>query len=224
MLASIIICADSLLFGVKSTEMGLFLGASSYYGDLNRSKAFYSPFPAIGIIGRRTYNDYFSLKGMGTITQLTGEDSDFSSNSPYKDLRNHTMDNNTLVDLIAQFEYNFYPISFSKEKDNLSPYVHAGVGAFLAFNTSPILQLSLPFGVGMKYKLSEKLEIRLEYIFHKTFTDDLDQAVFERNVEPLKFRQLAEKNNKDSFSIYGISLLYTVKRDKMQCPVFDKNN
>ena len=73
-----------------------------------------------------------------------------------------------------------------------------------------------------KTKLTEKLELRAEYIFHKTFTDDLDNAVYERNQEPFKFRQLAEKNNKDNFAIYGISLLYTVKRDKVQCPVFDK--
>lgn len=222
LLASTFLCATQMCLAQRSTDLGLFLGASSYYGDINRTKAFYSPFPAIGIIGRRTYNDHYSLKGMGAITQLTAEDSDFSAKSGYKELRNYEMDNNTVIDFIAQVEYNFFPISYKMDKDNISPYVHAGLGAFFALETSPILQVSIPVGAGVKFKLTEKLELRAEYIFHKTFTDNLDNAIYERNQEPFKFRQLAEKNNKDNFAIYGISLLYTVKRDKVQCPVFDK--
>lgn len=223
-LASAFLCATQLTIAQRSTELGLFLGASTYYGDLNRTRVFYSPFPAIGLIGRRTYNDHYSFKGMASVTQLTANDADFKAISDYKGLRNHEMGNNTIVDFIAQCEYNFYPISYKMDKDNISPYVHIGIGAFFASGTSPILQASIPLGAGVKFKLTEKLELRAEYIYHKTFTDDLDNAVYDRTQEPFKFRQLAEKNNKDNFAIYGISLLYTVKRDKVQCPVFDKKS
>jgi len=219
-MASIIFLSSSS-FAQKSTELGLFLGGATYFGEINRIREFYQPNPAIGIVARRSINPHYSYKIMLAGTQLSASDANFIKQSSYKQFRNSSM-SNPLVDLIIQCEYNFYPITYSKDRDNFTPYVHLGLGTFAAIETNPMVQASIPFGAGIKFKLAKKLEIRLEYIFHKTFTDDLDKIPYETNSGDYKFRQLSQKNNKDNYSIYGISLLYTIKRQRMQCPVFDK--
>jgi hypothetical protein len=217
-LAGIVACP---LFSQRSTELGLFLGASTYYGELNRLDPFYYPFPAAGIIARRSYNKHYSAKAMISATALQSADSHFTSRSPYQAARNHSSFVAPLVDLIVQAEYNFFPIGKKKDEGFFSPYIHLGLGAFIAAGTESPLQASIPFGLGAKIKLTENVEMRAEYIFHATFTDNLDGLPVMRHTEPYRLRQLAQASDKDQFAIYGISLLYTVARTKTACPVFD---
>lgn len=222
LLASILLYTPMLSFSQESKEIGIFLGGSSYFGEINQLGEFYSPSPAVGFIYRKTKNPHYSIKYGLTASRLSGSDSDFSNSNEYKAMRNHTMAENSIIDFIIQTEFNFLPITYTEDRDNFAPYVHLGIGGFMALETSPLLQLAIPFGAGIKFKLSEKIEVRAEYIYHRTFTDKLDNTP-EKAVD-VNFinKQLSEKNNNDNFAVYGISFLYTFKRQQMQCHVFDK--
>lgn len=220
LLASILLYIPYICTSQESKEIGLFMGGASYFGEINQLSEFYAPSPALGAIYRKTKTPHYSIKGALSLTELSGSDSDFDSNE-FKIMRDHTMEDNTIIDLIFQAEFNFLPITYDKERDNFAPFVHLGIGGFMALETSPLLQLSVPFGAGVKFKLSKKVELRAEYIYHRTFTDKLDNTP-EKAVD-VNFinKQLSEENNNDNYSVYGISFLYTFKRQQMQCHVFD---
>lgn len=94
----------------------------------------------------------------------------------------------------------------------ISPYAIAGVG-FFSFNPQTLYngawinlqplhtegqgfaefedrvpyklsQFNIPFGIGVRYELSSMLNIRLEYVHRKLFTDYLDDASSRKNINP----------------------------------------
>ena len=80
---------------------------------------------------------------------------------------------------------------------------------------------NIPMGLGLKYKLLPRLELRGEWVFRKTFTDNLDQLAYQANDGYLQYQQISFKETNDWFSILGVSLLFNISQDQIPCPTYN---
>ncbi len=87
------------------------------------------------------------------------------------------------------------------------PYVNpvtgktTGVGGYLKGKSGPkTTEVDFPFTVGVKYKLSKRLDLGIENTLHLLMTDKLDGYVYDRNS--------AFKKNNDKFNLSALTLTY----------------
>ena len=179
----------------RSSEIGLSGGGSYYIGELNPGKPFVYTKPAFGIFYRRNLNSRLAwqLHGFrGTLKGVDGASSYFSD-------RNLNFESK-VTEIAAQFEVNFFEYFIGSRKNRLSPYIFGGVGVFM-FKPTGVLngtkyelkpmgtegqgitggpaqykltQLCFPFGIGMKYSLSQYIGLGMEWGMRKTTTDYID--------------------------------------------------
>ena len=82
------------------------------------------------------------------------------------------------AELGAQFEYSFFAYGTGagyKDSRRLAPYILAGVG--LTYAPKPanhVVAMNLPVGIGVKYKLAERLNVGAEWTMRFTTSDRLD--------------------------------------------------
>lgn len=186
----------------KSTELGIFLGASYYTGDLNPSGHF-NRFtrPAGGLLYRVNLNPRISAKAIASFGILEADDS-YSRNDAHVN-RNLSF-RSKMMEFAIEGEFNFLPyVTGSKKLALTSPYVFGGVAvyhfnpmgfyqykwynlqpigtegqgsAFSSEKTYSLTQFSIPFGMGLKVNTARKVSINLEWGIRKTFTDYLDDV------------------------------------------------
>lgn len=186
----------------KSSEIGLFLGGSYYIGDLNPNGHF-NQFtkPAGGIVYRYNFNRRFAARANALYGNMEAHDS--YSKSPSQRQRNLGF-KSEIIELSTQCEFNFQNFEIGSDKTILSPYIFAGLAGFY-FNPQgeignnwvdlqPLstegeglaggsraskykrLQLSVPFGVGVKVVFAKGIGLGFEWGMRKTFTDYLDDV------------------------------------------------
>jgi hypothetical protein len=195
-----------LLLSAQHTELGLLLGLSNYIGDLsNNSSNIYlnETRPAAGLLARYNLNDYLAFRLGGTYTRLGGRDANVNSDEFIRQ-RNLSF-RSSLMELSLTAEVNllgYQPYGLFKP---FSPYLFAGVSV-AHFNPQARYQgdwvdlqplgtegqglpqypergapyrlnaFSIPFGLGIKYALSDKINIGLELGARRAFTDYLDDV------------------------------------------------
>jgi hypothetical protein len=185
---------------VQKGEFGVTLGGAHYFGDLNTRASFNRPRPAAGIFFRKQFGNYISARISGHYTQLGY--SDIYSKNEFQRLRNLSFNTN-VYEIAVQGDFNFFKFLPQDPARNFTPYVTLGVGvmnfdpyAFLdgqkyflrqlgtegqtagyqgrkPYNTTALI---VPFGVGIKYNLTEKINISFEVAHRFTFTDYLDDV------------------------------------------------
>ena len=78
-----------------------------------------------------------------------------------------------LYDAGAQIEFNFFNFGIGpnyKKLMRLSPYLSVGIGATVASTSGTTgFAMNLPMGVGVKFKLRERLKLGLEFSMRKVF-------------------------------------------------------
>ncbi len=187
---------------IKSQELGLFLGGSYYIGDLNPNGHF-NQFtkPAGGIVYRYNFSPRFAARANALYGTVEAHDS--YSKSPSQKQRNLNF-KSEIIELSAQFEFNFQNFEIGSDKTMISPYIFMGLAGFYFnpqgekgndwYDLRPLctegqglaggattrkykrLQISVPFGVGVKAVFSKGIGIGFEWGMRKTFTDYLDDV------------------------------------------------
>lgn len=181
------------------SEVGVFGGVSYYLGDLNPSKQFLLSKPAFGIIYRYNISPRFALKVNGLYGNIEGSDAISKAN-----VRRNLSFKSYVTDISVQLELNFLKYITGHEKYKFSPYIFTGVSLF-NFNpranylgtwyalqplgtegqgtTLPnvgkrysLTNVSIPFGLGIKYSPVKFLCIGAEWGLRKTFTDYIDDV------------------------------------------------
>ncbi len=186
-------------------EVGFGLGGLNYTGDLapeftykNFSpgfQAFYrhnhkkevSVFRLNLLIGKVKGSNSFAVPDLGII------DSSFSR---------------TIMEIAAIYEYNFFNYRDIKENFFMSPYLFGGIATTVLFGDENHATITIPFGVGLKYKLSSNWNLGLEYGIRKTFYDRIDMI----NEDQL----LSSSTPADWYYFLGLNLSYTFYQQK--CP------
>ncbi len=226
-----------LLFAVQSRaqdriEGGLFLGASYYNGDLNPSRPFYMAQPAVGGLVRVVLNERLAFKGTLTAVEIQGEypQNDIQYPAASGNSSSHYGFQRTMADISTQLEINFfdYDQPFRRKETRFTPFLSGGL-AYTAYrryqsddaggSENPHFILSLPFGIGVKYKPADWLHVGLEWTFRKTFVDDLDYLGPGEidPADPYGFQMPSDWHNNDWYSFAGIFFTVDLFHRKVPC-------
>ena len=154
-------------------DLGIQLGGSFYLGDINKIP-FKGTRPAGGIFYRHNFNQRYSVKGVFSYAMLHASDSSYKRSS-YQLERGYSFTKNTFG-FMALGEFNFVP--FQSKGKILTPYtmyLQGGLGAMmLPVDNAKKLNLTLPFGLGVKYNTKKKWAYGADFLMVKTFSDKID--------------------------------------------------
>ena len=156
-------------------EVGPALGMSGYLGDLNRSNLFKHPGVAGGGVFRYIMNSRFAVKGNLLYAGVSGNSDDGANKFPADE---HYEFSRSLIDVGGQVEFNFLHYGMGPRYKNykrITPYMTLGVGLVLSMGGGMTnATFSIPMGIGVKYKLKERLNLDFEFTMRKEFGDKID--------------------------------------------------
>ena len=187
-------------------EIGGIAGGSFYMGDANKTALFKNLNPAFGGVFRYNTNFRVAFKGNLLWAKTTGStdglDTVFPNNAQASFERN-------VIDLGGQMEFNFFPYSDKYAYMNtrkLSPYILVGLGVTVATGgSSTFAAPNIPLGVGVKYKVKNRVNLGCEFTVRKLLGDN-----FEGNEvldDPYKLNSSWLKNN-DWHSLLMLSVTW----------------
>ena len=185
---------------IQEGEVGVTVGTAHYFGDLNNRADVSRIKPSFGVFFRKQFGNYIGLRLSGRYAQLGFADQ--YSKSEVQNLRNLSFNTN-VFEVALQGDFNFFRFEPGSPYYNFTPYVTLGVGLFTydpyAFlkdekyflrplgtegQNVPSLNrkqygttaIAIPFGVGLKYSITDKLNVSLEVAHRFTNTDYLDDV------------------------------------------------
>jgi len=157
-------------------EAGGMFGASFYSGEANRSM-YHHVKGTVGGVFRYNHNFRYAAKVNLAMAGISGNTRDYPNVFPDGQ---HVEFSRNLFDLGAQIEFNFFNYSdvFKYlETKTWTPYISAGLGVTFSLSPgkgAPLVAPSIPFGVGVKYKIMHRWNVGCEFSFRKTLSDRLD--------------------------------------------------
>jgi opacity protein-like surface antigen len=156
-------------------ELGGMAGMSMYMGDANQNSFFKEWNPSVGVIFRKNLNFRWALKTDLLYGKVSGDTK--NNNNVFPDQARASF-SRSFFELGGQMEFNFLPYSDKfayLNTSKVSPYIFTGLGLTLApGENQTFFNLNLPIGVGVKYKLRNKINIGIEYSVHRLFGDGFD--------------------------------------------------
>lgn len=185
---------------VQKGEFGITVGAAHYFGDLNTRAALNRPKPAVGAFFRKQFGNYIGLRISAHYAQLGY--SDTYSKNEFQKTRNLSFNSN-IWELALQGDFNFFKFIPSNPDYLFTPYITLGVGAFtydpyaylagkkeflrplgtegqlIGYNGRKpysTLAICIPLGVGIKYNISDKVNLSFEVSHRFTNTDYIDDV------------------------------------------------
>lgn len=201
------------LSGQRNADYGIFLGTSSYLGDINPTRLLYSPLPAGGLFYRYNLHPRQSIRANLFAGMLQASDKDF--NNDFQQTRNASF-SGTTGELSLQFEFNFKPYSTAGRQWDYTPYVAAGGGVAFVNTTSFAYVPVIPFSVGFKINIYKNIGLEAEYGFRKTFYDNFDGL--KDFVAPSDYAWL---HNNDWYSFAGVAVTWKIYNKLAGCPAYN---
>ncbi|MFK7946070.1 MAG: DUF6089 family protein [Saprospiraceae bacterium] len=190
---------SNTLFAQGTIEGGIFAGLANYGGDLTETNLEITETnPAIGILARYEVNNWLMVRGNLVYGTISGSDINASKISRRK--RNLSF-RSPIIEFSIVPEFNIYDFEL-KGGRSIIPYAFIGGGVFY-YNPKALYQgewidlqplgtegqglpgypsrynlidFSIPGGLGVKFKATEKATISLEWGIRYTFTDYLDDV------------------------------------------------
>ncbi len=192
-------------------EIGAGIGASGYLGDVNKSNFLKHPGFAGGVLFRYIPNYRWALKANLYAAGISGNSLDYDMSFP--EGQNYLF-SSTLYDFGAQMEFNFFDYgmgaSYLKLK-RLTPYVTLGLGGVVASSAGQTsFAVNMPIGVGLKFKLKERVNLGFEFTMRKAFGDKLDGL---QDLNGLK-SSFAKNTDWSSFTMFTITYEFSKRCKK----------
>jgi hypothetical protein len=187
---------------VMEGELGLSLGAAHYFGDINTRAKLNRPKIAVGAFFRKQFSNYVALRVSAHYAKL-GYSDVYNKSNDFQRRRNLSFNSN-IFELALQGDFNFYKFIPGDPDHRFTPYVTLGVGVFtydpyaylndqkvflrplgtegqgnsLYPDRKPYgtMALCVPFGVGIKYAVNERMNVGVEIAHRFTKTDYLDDV------------------------------------------------
>ncbi len=190
------------------------LGITGYLGDANTSSLWSSPSWDLELMLRYIANPRWAFKSNFYVGGLRGDSSGMTNVFPDdKTYRFST----TFFELGELAEFNFFSYGMGesyRKLQRISPYITAGIG-ITAWRADGRLgaALNLPIGVGLKYKPSRRLNLGLEFLMKKTFTDRLDGSALD---DPVGIKSSFMKNT-DWYSTLTFTVSYEFSKRCAVC-------
>jgi hypothetical protein len=194
----------------QKNEIGFSLGGFNYTGELAPVFNVVNYRPAGSIFYRLNLSPVVALRASGHVGYAHANEK--NSNRPVSAARGSYF-TTFISEAALMAEYNFFNYRGRKEDRRLSPYLTGGIGVFNSDNrkansntdNNSYIVLCIPFGGGLKYKLSRQMNLGFEFVARKTFTDRID------GIGSLHLGQKETANifDKDWYYYTGFTLSYT---------------
>ncbi|KIC92139.1 DUF6089 family protein [Flavihumibacter sp. ZG627] len=185
-----------------SGEIGVALGAAHYFGDLNTRARVNRPKLAVGAFFRKQFGNYIAVRVGAQFAQVGYADKYYDDND-FQRQRNLSF-NTSIWELALQGDFNFFRFMPGTDEYRFTPYVTLGASIF-SYDPYAYLNgekhflrplgtegqgsefyperkpyssmaYAIPFGVGVKYALNEKMNLGFEVLHRFTNTDYLDDV------------------------------------------------
>ena len=184
-------------------EIGAALGTTGYLGDVNRGNFLRNPGVSGGGVFRFLKDYRWAFKGSLNVATISGDSKNekaaFAGGNTYSF-------SSTLIDLGAQVEFNFFNFGIGSKYKNLkrlTPYLPLGLGGTMAScSGSSAFAVNLPMGVGVKYKIKERLNMGAEFTMRKCFGDKID------GLSDLNGLKSSFAKNTDWYSLIQVSVTW----------------
>lgn len=215
---------------VQEGEFGVGIGAGHYFGDLNTRGRLNRPKLAAGVFFRKNFGNYIAARVAASFAQV-GYSDVYNTHNEYMNRRNLSFNSN-IWELALQGDFNFFRFLPGEPGYNFTPYVTFGAGVFnydpyaylggqkyflRPLNTEgqgdtaypdrkpyASMAISIPFGVGIKYSINERINIGFEVLHRFTNTDYLDD-VSKTYVDPSVFPPLPDGSPSPAFLLHDRS-------------------
>ena len=195
-------------------EIGGGVGMVSYQGDFN-GKITSGMQPAGAIVWRRLLNPYMGFKVTGMMGKLKGDATRLETYYPDETTRAYSFDR-SFTDVSVTYEYNFWPYGTGRDyrgAKRLTPFVFGGIGAtYVSGGEKKVFTANVPIGLGIKYKLKERLNVGLEWSMHFSLSDELDGMA-----DPYGIKSSGAFKNTDCYSGLMLTLTYSFKSKCRTC-------
>jgi hypothetical protein len=181
----------------QNWELGVTAGGMGYMGDLNPHQFHKINNLAVGGVVKRNFDGYWSLK----FSLLAGKVSARDADAKYPEQVNRNLQFfSPVTEGSFQVEFNFFDFGIDYGQRRFTPYVFAGISVF-GFNPKAkygdtvyelkylatekatadgaaytTIATAIPIGAGVKYQLSERLNLAAEFGFRTAHTDYLDDV------------------------------------------------
>ena len=186
-------------------ELGGGIGMASYQGDFN-SSLFKNPQPMFTVLAKYRFDPRRALALNVSYGQLKGSSKDAKT---YYPLTTDYDFKSNVADVGLRFEYNFWPFGTGFEyrgAKRLTPYVAIGLGMTIAkAEGKSATGVNMPIGVGVKYKLADRLNLAAEWAMHITTSDELDGIK-----DPYGIESSGLFKNTDCYSHLRLTLSYDI--------------
>jgi len=194
--------------GQRKADIGFMAAIPWYLGDISPDvpQPTLVP-PAIGPFIRFNFNPRNSLRFHGVFHELAGsgeiyngEPAEFQS---------------SFVALGVDFEFNWWPYKSAWRRTKYSPYVSAGLGYSVNLTGISASHVYLPFGIGFKANLGERLSGGVEVNMRKAFTDLIDGVENPGDMS-------SPIGNNDWYFFTGVFVSYKIFEYRDECPTYQK--
>lgn len=197
-------------------EMGLGGGGSFYMGDAN-SRLYNNTNGVFSVLARYNVNPRFSLKANLSSAGISGSTENAYGVMPGDEL----LFSRTLYDFGVQIEWGFcgYGMEGWNGNHRLAPYGLIGIGATFAPKPAQNdFAANIPVGLGLRYKLSERVNIGLEWTMRFSTSDRLDVTHTDGTSlqDPFMIKGKGIKN-KDSYSFTMLYVTFDVFKRPCHC-------
>lgn len=158
-------------------DVGAGLGFSGYLGDTNGSNLFNHMGLAVNAEGRYLFNERWSLRGQFTYAGISGNSADFENVFPGGEQYEFK---SNVYDFGVRGEVNFFNYGLGKGYKRLrrwTPFLSLGVGVSVAAcEGKATAGLSIPMGLGVRFKVRPRLNLHAEFSMTKVFSDKMDSV------------------------------------------------
>ena len=213
------ILALVMAFSLKAQEDYRFdagggIGMTGYLGDANTSNLWSSPSWDLELLLRYIANPRWAFKSNLYIGSLAGNSAKMTNVFPDGNTYKFST---TFYELGELAEFNFFSYGmgeYYRKLKRFSPYITAGLGV-TAWNVDGKFgaALNIPIGFGVKYKPSRRLNLGVEFLMKKTFTDRLDGAALD---DPIGIKSSFIKNT-DWYSTLTFTVSYEFSKRCATC-------
>ncbi len=181
----------------RDAEIGVLLGGMNYIGDLNSQSALGKVNMAGAAIFRYDFHSRWAVQFGLAYGHVEGGNPDAIEKRNLS-FRSHVIEGSLTL------QFNFVPYQRGSYAQRFTPYMFAGIGVF-GFNPKAqyngswyelqplctegqgltqyaerkpynLIQLCVPFGLGLKCRIGKYFTVGAEYGFRKTWTDYLDDV------------------------------------------------
>jgi len=194
------ICAQAF---EHTIEIGPTVASSFYLGDANGTWFKNNQLVTGGVI-RYPLNTRFAVSVEALTGNFAGQYLQSGEQQSFK---------NPFFFTSAHVEFNFF--SYDRydetlESSTIDPYILGGLGIVSYQSATPVLS----GGLGIKFKLSDRLDLNCQWTMNKAFADDLEGV--DKLNNPYTLNKSPFLNN-DYFSVLSISLTFAFYTQRCPC-------